>query len=214
MVRRNKDRDERLKALLAEAATLSAETKRLEQQRAQLEAELAEAHRERCCTVISRLAYCWPLAAWRFRGDATVGCVECLEPHLRSDFMCHAERVIWSCCRKERSAAAGSASAAIASPARAQRKSLSPRNWQPTGSQGFGQAPGKQKPSSQTRRQHSGTAASSAPAKQPVAQGQPQESSVKALFKLHFDCLCSLRDGVLCFAQEASSARLICCRVT
>ena len=80
MVRRNKDRDERLKALLAEAATLSAETKRLEQQRAQLEAELAEAHRERCCTVISRLAYCWPLAAWRFRGDATVGCVECLEP--------------------------------------------------------------------------------------------------------------------------------------
>lgn len=47
MLRRNKDRDERLKVLQAEAATFSAETKRLEQQRAQLEAELAEAHRER-----------------------------------------------------------------------------------------------------------------------------------------------------------------------
>ena len=49
MLRRNKDRDERLKALQDEAAGLSAEAKRLEQQRAQLEAELAEAHRERCC---------------------------------------------------------------------------------------------------------------------------------------------------------------------
>ena len=63
MARRNKDRDERLKALLAEAATLSAETKRLEQQRAQLEAELAEARRERCCTVTPRLPYRWHLAA-------------------------------------------------------------------------------------------------------------------------------------------------------
>ena len=49
MLRRNKDRDERLKALQDEAAGLSAEAKRLEQQRAQLEAELADAHRERCC---------------------------------------------------------------------------------------------------------------------------------------------------------------------
>ncbi len=49
MLRRNKDRDERLKALQDEATGLSAEAKRLEQQRAQLEAELAEAHRERCC---------------------------------------------------------------------------------------------------------------------------------------------------------------------
>jgi len=48
MLRRNRDRDERLKVLQAEAANFSAETKRLEQQRAQLEAELAEAHRERC----------------------------------------------------------------------------------------------------------------------------------------------------------------------
>lgn len=61
MVRRNKDRDERLKALLAEAAKLSAETKRLEQQRAQLEGELAEAHRERCCNVTLRPPVCWPL---------------------------------------------------------------------------------------------------------------------------------------------------------
>ena len=61
MVRRNKDRDERLKALLAEAAKLSAETKRLEQQRNQLEAELAEVHRERCCNLTLRLLACWPL---------------------------------------------------------------------------------------------------------------------------------------------------------
>lgn len=48
MQRRNADRDARLKAADAQAATLAAEAKRLEQQRAQLEAELAEAHRERC----------------------------------------------------------------------------------------------------------------------------------------------------------------------
>ena len=48
MLRRNKDRDERLRALQEEATGLCAEAKRLEQQRAQLEAELAEAHRERC----------------------------------------------------------------------------------------------------------------------------------------------------------------------
>lgn len=45
--RRNADRDARLKAADAQAAALAAETKRLEQQRTQLEAELAEAHRER-----------------------------------------------------------------------------------------------------------------------------------------------------------------------
>ena len=51
MLRRNKDRDERLKTLQDEAAALSEQAKRLEQQRAQLEAELAEAHRERCCSL-------------------------------------------------------------------------------------------------------------------------------------------------------------------
>ena len=48
MLRRNRDRDEQMKAARAEAATLSDERKRWEQQRTQLEAELAEAHRERC----------------------------------------------------------------------------------------------------------------------------------------------------------------------
>lgn len=51
VLRRSKDRDERLKAAQAEAATLNAEAKRLEQQRAQLEAELAETHRERLSAV-------------------------------------------------------------------------------------------------------------------------------------------------------------------
>ena len=48
MLRRNRDRDEQMKAAQAKAAALSDERKRWEQQRAQLEAELAEAHRERC----------------------------------------------------------------------------------------------------------------------------------------------------------------------
>ncbi|KAK9902006.1 hypothetical protein WJX75_000979 [Coccomyxa subellipsoidea] len=47
VLRRNQDWDERLKAADAKAAALAAEAKRLEQQRAQLEAELAEAHRDR-----------------------------------------------------------------------------------------------------------------------------------------------------------------------
>jgi hypothetical protein len=50
VVRRNQDRDERLKAAEEHALALAAEAKRLEQQRAQLEAELAEAHRDRCST--------------------------------------------------------------------------------------------------------------------------------------------------------------------
>ena len=48
MLRRNRDRDEEMKAAQAKVAMLSDERKRWEQQRAQLEAELAEAHRERC----------------------------------------------------------------------------------------------------------------------------------------------------------------------
>lgn len=48
VLRRNTDRDERLRAAETRSAELAAEAKRLEQQRAQLEAELAEAHRERC----------------------------------------------------------------------------------------------------------------------------------------------------------------------
>ena len=71
MLRRNKDRDERLKTLQNEAAGLSADAKRLEQQRAQLEAELAEAHRERYCALGAHHDHlpcvaeglCWPSLA-------------------------------------------------------------------------------------------------------------------------------------------------------
>lgn len=46
--RRHQERAQRLKAAEGEAANLGADVRRLEQQCALLEAELAEAHRERC----------------------------------------------------------------------------------------------------------------------------------------------------------------------